>query len=140
MSEQRSPNELWQLAPWQRDLPQQLHTGEVFEGTVACLAYAIRRDARLNPQERWARDTELLNMRFRDFGVQIAQAARWWLGAGPVGVGPGTLIVPQSTRDQTALDLNPEACWRCDARQSSSDVGLCDPCHADLVGDTEGSG
>lgn len=26
-----------------------------------------------------------------------------------------------------------ERCWRCDARPATSDVGLCDPCHASLT-------
>lgn len=42
--------------------------------------------------------------------------------------------------DAAAMDRTPERCWRCDAAYSSSDVGLCDPCHAGLVGAEGGQG
>lgn len=35
--------------------------------------------------------------------------------------------------DQRPYDAKPEACWRCDAKPSATDIGLCEPCHAGLV-------
>lgn len=36
--------------------------------------------------------------------------------------------------DQRPYDAKPGACWRCDAKPSATDIGLCEPCHAALVG------
>jgi hypothetical protein len=36
--------------------------------------------------------------------------------------------------DTHAFDTRPENCWRCDAKQAETDVGLCTPCHGDLRG------
>ena len=35
--------------------------------------------------------------------------------------------------DAAPLDHTPDACWRCDARSASTEVGLCGGCHADLT-------
>jgi hypothetical protein len=34
--------------------------------------------------------------------------------------------------DSASFDTRPENCWRCDAKQAETDVGLCTPCHGDL--------
>jgi hypothetical protein len=34
--------------------------------------------------------------------------------------------------DTSAFDSRPDSCWRCDAKQAETDVGLCTPCHGDL--------
>jgi hypothetical protein len=36
--------------------------------------------------------------------------------------------------DQLPLDYEPDQCWRCDAREAASAVGLCKRCHRDLAG------
>jgi hypothetical protein len=35
--------------------------------------------------------------------------------------------------DALVLDPRPDACWRCDAVEASSPVGLCELCHRELV-------
>lgn len=35
--------------------------------------------------------------------------------------------------DYPPADLDPEACWRCDALPAATDVGLCHPCRLELV-------
>jgi hypothetical protein len=34
--------------------------------------------------------------------------------------------------DHTTFDARPDACWRCDAVEAATDVGLCNPCHSAL--------
>jgi hypothetical protein len=48
----------------------------------------------------------------------------------PCVCGQDASLVPQ---DQAKLDDSPDACWRCDARDGATDVGLCDPCHDELL-------
>lgn len=37
-----------------------------------------------------------------------------------------------SPYDDGTFDSRPEFCWRCDSTKATTDVGLCDPCHAVL--------
>lgn len=41
-----------------------------------------------------------------------------------------TFVEPPDMRD---YDDEPGYCWRCDAREGAGDIGLCGPCHTDLV-------
>lgn len=34
--------------------------------------------------------------------------------------------------DDGRFDARPDSCWRCDATTATTEVGLCDPCHATL--------
>ena len=40
-----------------------------------------------------------------------------------------------ATVDQNDYDFWPDICWRCDAVEATTDVGLCDDCRTDLTGD-----
>jgi hypothetical protein len=49
----------------------------------------------------------------------------------------GTRHAPYfSLGDARPYDLCPDRCWRCNAVQGETDVGLCAPCHADLTNPT----
>lgn len=41
-------------------------------------------------------------------------------------------VEPPPDDDTRPLDLFPDDCWRCDAREAETEVGLCLPCRADL--------
>ncbi len=47
--------------------------------------------------------------------------------------GRAYIVLPTTSPDERPHDLAPDVCWRCDDRNGTTDVGLCDPCHADLV-------
>lgn len=77
---------------------------------------AIERDGRLNPQEIWARfvaRTQIAYEMMMDYALRVMEV--------------------MEVTDQSPHDLDPDACWRCDAREASDELGLCGPCHVDLV-------
>lgn len=57
-----------------------------------------------------------------------------WVEIDPPG-GSLTAHVASDPADMYSPTAGSEAerCWRCDARDATTDVGLCDPCHASLT-------
>lgn len=49
----------------------------------------------------------------RETGVSFARMAEAWIAL---------------NADDRPYDLRPDACWRCDARAATSDLGTCDDC------------
>lgn len=79
---------------------------------------AIERDSHLNPDEVWARfvaQTQIAFEMMREYAFRVLEAFEL------------------SDPDQGALDSAPDLCWRCNAKESADDLGLCEPCRADLV-------